>query len=201
MRKLRIIGLVAPLAFCHSTAALAQDLGLQGDLTLGIERAFGFHWTTTSWDNVPPDQDNDTSHTVVGIGWYRAETAHHNPRVGLDYFIVDQLSLGGSLGFWSAGGDRDGDGFMIFPRVGYVIPFGDIAGFWPRGGLAYYSEGGGQNWDQLVLGAEGSFYVRPLPDWAILFGPTMDLGVTGGVGDADFNQHSIGLTFGLLGRF
>lgn len=194
--------LLTPLAvlpvLSFATPALGQDFGLQGDFTLALERVFGFHWTTTQRDAVPEGVDDDTSHTVFGVGWSRPETAHHNPRAGFDYFVIDQLSIGGSLGFWTSGGDRDGDGFMFFPRVGYAISFGDSAGFWPRGGLAYYSE---NNWDQLTIGAEGMFFFRPQPDWAILTGPTLDLGVTGDAGGADFTQHSVGITFGLLGRF
>jgi hypothetical protein len=80
---------------------------------------------------------------------------HTLPRIAFDYVIVKHLTLGGAFAFAiGLGGSHTEDlpngqsrkvdagkttvvGFA--PRVGYVIPLGDVFAFWPRAGFAFYS--------------------------------------------------------------
>jgi hypothetical protein len=91
---------------------------------------------------------------------------------------------------------------LLYPRIGYGIGLGDSVTFWPRGGLTSYSEeesGGAPEYTQLALSGEAMFVVWPRNGWGILMGPTLDLGITGEAGDADFQQRALGITFGMLG--
>ena len=71
---------------------------------------------------------------------------------GVDYFVIDHLSIGGEVLFAITGSSvthhrrnqpdvtNDGQGgthFGILPRVGYDIPIGDKFSLWPRGGLGF----------------------------------------------------------------
>ncbi len=175
--------------------ASAQTIGREHDVTLGFERMFGIHWTSWSRDNGPAPDTSDSG-MDIGIGWDRMG-AYHNPRVGVDFFIIPRLSLGGAVGFYDHEGDG-GDGFMFAPRVGYAIDISQRWAFWPRGGFSYYSEG---NYDQLALSGEGQFVFLPQPSWGIMFGPTLDLGLSGEVDHDDYREHAFGVTFGGLGIF
>lgn len=176
--------------------ASAQAHPRKGQVTIAIERAFGFHMLHTEIE----DQDRDMS--SFGLLWMRSEGAFHQPRAAIDFFLTDGLSLGGTVAFYTWGGDGDRDGLLLSPRVGYGMGLGDSVTFWPRGGITYFSEegdGGGPEYTQLALSGEAMFVIWPRRDWGILLGPTIDLGLTGEVGDADFRQQAFGVTFGLLG--
>jgi hypothetical protein len=61
-------------------------------------------------------------------------------RPGVDYFIINRLSLGAFVGVESqsqAGGSSTT--FGIGPRVGYDIPFSDRFSIWPKVGFSYNS--------------------------------------------------------------
>lgn len=206
MRK-AVLGSVVAAALCGwCPPALGQSWGKKGSVTLSVERVFGLHWMHTEITNpsAPPSPSNpsDRTLTVFGIGWYRSETAYHNPRAAIDFFITDNLSLGGAIGLYAWGSDGDRQGFLIAPRIGYAVRLSDRVGLWPRGGFTYFSEepaGGGANYTQFALSGEAMFAFLFQDSWAILAGPTLDLGLAGGVGDANFRQHSLGLAIGLMG--
>jgi len=181
--------------------ASAQPLPQKGAVAIALERGFGF---TSTHTEVEGQDDRDV--TEFGLMWMRSETAFHQPRAAVDFFVTDGLSLGGSLGFYSWGGDADRSGLLLYPRVGYAIGLGHSVTLWPRGGLSYFSEetaGGGAEYSQLAISGECQFLLWPSRGFAIMMGPTLDLGVSGevdfGDGEADFSQRSFGLTFGLLG--
>lgn len=180
------------------STAQAQELGEQGTAVLAAERLFGINFQSSSVEDA--DEDRDVS--SVGFGWLRSEAAYHVPRAAFDYFVTDGLSIGGSVGFFVIGNDGDHTGFLIAPRVGYAFMFNDWAGFWPRGGLTYFNEEpGNTDYSQFALTLEGMFAFVPGEEWAILLGPTIDLGLAGEVGDRDFTQHAFGITTGLAGMF
>lgn len=181
-----------------SATSHAEELGQQGTAVLAVERVFGINFQHSSWDGA--DEDRDVS--SVGFGWLRSESAYHVPRAAFDYFVTDGLSIGGSVGFFVWGNDGDRTGFLISPRVGYAFMFNDWAGFWPRGGLTYYAEEeGNADYNQFALSLEGMFAFVPGTEWAILLGPTIDLGLTGEVEDTDYSQRAFGITTGLAGMF
>ena len=83
------------------------------------------------------------------------------PRLALDYFVIDGLSIGGSLLISTDSSDADDlstastDGgidfqaherrevsatlFSLAPRVGYAHMFTPVVGIWARGGITYLS--------------------------------------------------------------
>lgn len=118
------------------------------------------------------------------------------PRVSFDYFVIDGLTIGGSLVFATVSvsgdsfADADASLFALAPRVGYAFMFSDVAGFWPRGGFTFYhlsqdvdssSEGG------LGFNLDFPFVFVPAEHTAIVVGPAVDLGLIGnGSNDAPF---------------
>jgi hypothetical protein len=176
----------------------AQPFYDAGEISVALERGFGIHHVSESGEN-DAGQEWDSSSTVIGIGWAGAVTPFHWTRAAIDGFIIDQLSLGGSIGFYSQSGDSDGNGFLFAPRVGYAIPLSRVFTFWPRGGLTYYDQG-----DRSVFGLSGEamFVASPDPSWGILFGPTLDLGFFGDDGDNDYTAIAIGFpAVGIMGTF
>jgi hypothetical protein len=206
MRRFATISIAIAL-FALAGSASAQGysapFGSQGTMTLGAERLFGFHWTKNTWD-APPGQDDDNSGTTVGFGWAFAQHMQFNhPRAGFDYFITNNLSLGGALGFFSADGNRgalDTSGFLINPRIGYSIPITQSIAFWPRGGLEYISVGDDHAFG---LSAEANFVFLLRQSWGILLSPTLDLAPFGGTEvngeNVDYGAYSFGVSVGMLG--
>lgn len=201
-RKLVRIGTaalaVSTLVFV--SAARAQPFYQAGQVSIALERGFGIHHVSSTREpDVGAEQDFDA--TVIGVGWAGAVTPLHYTRAAIDGFITDQLSLGGSLGFFSQSGDWEGNGFIFSPRVGYAIPLSRVFTFWPRGGFTYYDIG---DTHLIALSGEAMFVASPHPSWGILFGPTLDFGFTGEQGgdNADYTAFSIGFpAVGLMGTF
>ncbi len=177
----------------------AQEFYRAGKISVALERGFGIHYTSQEFD---PDNgpSNDFDATAIGLGWYGALSAYHWTRGAVDGFITDQLSIGGSLGFFSHSGDADDDGFLFAPRVGYAIPLSRVFTFWPRGGVTFYDTA---NRSVFGLSGEAMFVASPSPSWGILFGPTLDLGFIGDAGnDVDYTEFAIGFpAVGLMGTF
>jgi len=173
----------------------AQDFYDSGQVSVAIERGFGIHYSTRTVD--PPD--DEFAYTSIGLGWAGAISAFHHSRAAIDFFVVDQLSLGGSIGFFTQSGDAETNGFIISPRVGYAIPLNRTFSFWPRGGITYIDI---DNSNVLALSGEAMFVASPRPGWGILLGLTLDLGFTGEQGDSDATEFALGFpSVGIMGTF
>src|SRR4051794_13959187 len=101
---------IAPILFfvciALSASASAQELQGKSHLVFGAERLFGFYLDKQSFD---PGGDPDT--TVIGIGWSfdNPSALLSVPRLGIDHFIDDHLTIGGRFRLPSAGrGKRHG---------------------------------------------------------------------------------------------
>jgi hypothetical protein len=186
---------------CGSAAAqgAAPGFGAQGQLAISVERLFGVEYERTSRSG---PGDNYSTSTVIGFGWSYAGRASSFiwPRAGLDYFVVNNLSLGAALGLYSGAGHNpiEGDtGFLFAPRVGYAIDLGSVASFWPRGGMTYYSHADFHN---VGITGEANFALFPRPNWAFLITPHFDVGpFGGGPNNADYTEFVFGANFGLMG--
>ncbi|HMR78811.1 MAG TPA: hypothetical protein PKD61_27070, partial [Polyangiaceae bacterium] len=76
------------------------------------------------------------------------------PRLALDYFVTEGISVGGSFVFMSQTGETEQSAggtstsadaptvttLFVHPRVGYAMPFDETFSIWPRLGLAYLSQ-------------------------------------------------------------
>lgn len=190
--------------------AKAQDFPAQGTFAVGAERLFGFAHTTIKTEIDTPagtaksDETSDTFFFLGSVG----RTPWVAPRIGFDYFIIDSLSLGGSLAYVSdsretentlpngntnQGADVDDSAILFAPRVGYAYMFSDVVGIWPRGGFSYVSgkHKVGDNEDtfhNLALSLEAMLTITPVPHAGFLVGPTLDFPFIGS-GETDNGQQ------------
>lgn len=186
-------------------AAAAQPIGQASDLVIGAERLFGFYMGGQTTELPGGDRELDIS--TFSLLWNWNPSLLNQPRFAIDYFVINGLSVGGAFGVFSVDvEDVDGTGFLFLGRVGYLLNLGSVAGFWPRGGLLYYNLDADNlvaDRDQLALELEAMFTLAPRPGWAILLGPTLDLGITGETreppNDVDFHEYTVGVMIGMLG--
>ena len=95
-----------------------------------------------------------------------------------DYFLIQNLSLGGSIGFdyEKVKGD-DSVRFSIGPRVGYNFPFTNLLSFWPKLGFAYaYSSHGGS---AFAFNLFAPVMIHPTTHFFAGFGPFLDADLSG----------------------
>lgn len=192
------LGTLAVCTLCLTASpSSAQPFYRSGEISVAIERGFGIHYSSASTE--VGGQEFDASYTAIGLGWAGAISPFHHSRAAIDGFVTDQLSLGGSIGFFTQSGDAEGDGFIFSPRVGYAVPLNDTFTFWPRGGLTYWDR---EATNVLAISGEGMFVISPTPSWGILLGLTLDLGFTGENGDGDYTEFSLGFpAVGIMGTF
>lgn len=187
---------------CGTAAAQVPGFGAQGQLAISAERLFGVEYAKATFDPPGPPPSFYQSSTIIGFGWsYQGNASSFlQPRAGIDYFVINSLSLGGAIGLYSGAGHNPqvGDtGFLFAPRVGYAVDLGSVASFWPRGGITYYSHG---DYHNLALTGEANFALFPRPNWAFLIQPHFDLGPFGGApGNTDLTEFALGVSFGIMG--
>jgi len=195
--------LSAAVCFCGamaaSTAHAADPLGKQGQFAIGAERLFGYVHSSVSYDdNLETTETNNRfsllSNSVRGFG-----NVYNTPRLTVDYFVIDRLSVGLGLGYATVSGSTEAgaggtrverdtgsrSAFLFSARAGYAFMFTDIIGFWPRAGLTYVTNGFTDPDDNTAresdwaLSFEGQLVVTPLPHVMLLIGPTVDVGIAG----------------------
>ena len=153
------------------------------------------------------------------------------PRLAVDVFPIYGLSVGLSLGYSSSSGEAEAPGtgrqtdlasisaFAIAPRVGFAHMFGDYFGVWPRAGFTYIkvtvhpsgpAESAGERDDETSfhsISLEGMFVISPVPHFAVVLGPLIDIGVGGEREDEeesalyrdDITVTNFGIVAGLVG--
>jgi len=178
----------------------AQQFFDSGEVSVAIERAFGFHYAHRSIDPPGPGEF-DFNGTAFGLGWYGEISPYHATRAAVDVFVIDQLSIGGSIAFFAQSGDPDDNAVLFAPRVGYAIPLSSLFTFWPRGGFTFIDF---EDDSMFALSGEAAFVLTPQPTWGIILAPTLDIGVFGdfGVDDTDYFELALGIpAVGILGNF
>jgi hypothetical protein len=223
MRKVTtaLLGLAIVSAGGRALAA-GGEFSSRGTVAFGADRLFGLYVARRDLDlnaapplnPIPPyPLTQHVDSTEIGLLWQGNQrlTPFTVPRIGVDYFVIDHLSLGGTVGFASTNmnGDVNGadqTGFLFGPRVGFATMFNKWAGIWPRGGITYYTFSGSNDldYDQLAFTAECMFVLQPAEGFAFLVGPTFDYGLTGhmqaGPYGADLHEHAFGIfSVGLMG--
>jgi len=182
MRK--IIGPAAFALLAAYASPSAADMGARARVTFAADRLMGIYVF-----------DRGGSDTTFGLGGPPAGGhPYEGARLGIDFFVIDHLSLGGSFIFASHDNDSH---LLLYPRIGYAIDFSRAFGFWPRGGLTYRNDDLRRgNDDELALTFEAMFYGAPAEHFAFIFGPVFDFGF---VGDSPKSANFGILTFGVLG--
>jgi hypothetical protein len=159
MRALIAAALATGITFAAGTSA-AQQPGstfatTQSRFVLSAERLFGLSFTRETHENIDPGDpttETKTSTTNIGLGtnvfYY---SPYVQPQLGFDVFVIDHLSVGGALSYFTVSGESEETGeasndvteftlFRVTPRVGYGMMFTDLIGLWARGGLTYYNQ-------------------------------------------------------------
>jgi hypothetical protein len=123
-------------------------------------------------------------------------------KLGLYYFVIPGLSIGGSIGFESRSGSntyQDIGGvytrsvatettFLFQPKVGYLLMLTPVAGFWFRAGPGVrYDRNRANEYepDSTIsdtswhLSGDVLFVIGPVPHFGFYIGPTGDISFTG----------------------
>lgn len=189
-------------ALALGAPASAQEIMGAGHLAIGAERLFGFYLDMQHSEAGNLEYDNDATGFTLLWGPTPDGALLPIPRIAIDYFLDEHLTLGGTFGIASISNDGpDLFGIIFNPRVGYALRLSHEFAFWPRGGLTIAHAGGDADLTVFGLTLEGMFTLMPSDGWAFTGGPVIDLGFTGsGPGDdMDHSEILIGLMFGITG--
>jgi len=142
---------------------------------------------------------------VFGIGWSLVPGPGllNMPRIGVDYFLNEHLTLGGNFGLASVSlEEQDSVGILFAARVGYALRLTHAIAFWPRGGLTFATVNGDlPDISVFAFTLEGMFSFAPTNGWSFLVGPLLDLGFTGEYeDDLDYTEFLFGIMCGLEGH-
>ncbi len=165
MRTSILLGslLAALLSFSSTAHAQAQDFGNKGQLAISGDTNLSFTGTSLS--------DNGGSSFTFLI------------QPSVDYFVIDNLSLGGFVAYehtsvspGGTGNSTNVDTFGIGPRVGYDFRIGNSFSFWPKAMIEYAttssSTGGQSNGDNSwEVGVFAPFLLHPAEHFFLGLGP------------------------------
>ena len=123
------------------------------------------------------------------------------PQVAGHYFVIPSLSIGGTIGYEGRGGSHtqtvangtrvttdqaDESTFLFVPKVGYVLAFNDVIGFWFRGGIGFarVAASGAGNTGSIsntfwLFSADALFTVTPFAHFGFYVGPQANLSFAG----------------------
>ena len=220
LRRLATLGAAvgALLVASPASAQEAAKFGDQGQLIFGADRLFGLFAYTSNSINAQGNNltVNGTSMGLFGglnsvgvgnsaTGAYLVgnSTFYNVPRLGFDYTIIPNLTIGGeAIAWFTLGGGSSlnnapgqvpgGNVFGIAPRVGYIFNLSDVFAIWPRGGLSYYDANYSlqsvqynrcnttANANLFGLDIDPVVTISPASHFAFQAGPSLDWGFTGG---------------------
>jgi hypothetical protein len=220
-RTLTAVGVTLGMLLTTSLASAQKqgDFGQQGQFIISADRLFPlFGFTHYSQDNPtgPGVNKNTTSNSssslsffygmsLTGVqpgGGFTTNLFYTVPRVGLDYVIIPNVTLGGDLvAYFTLGGstsnqvDRtngtstttttDNPSVVLFgiaPRGGYILGLTDMFSLWLRGGLSFYtvsSKSTTTNPDRSQTNSQHQFAIDLDPQ--LVFTPIPHLGFTAGL--------------------
>jgi hypothetical protein len=154
-----------------TSAAFAENpkgFGEKSQLIISADRlvplfSFGHASVTENQNGIDVSSSSSGSGISILFGRDAAQTAgltnpHSLPRVGIDFTVIHNLTIGGSVAFgFGLGGSVEreavrggtivttssdaptGTAIGLAPRVGYVLGLNDWLAFWPRLGFGFYS--------------------------------------------------------------
>lgn len=213
-----------------------DNIGEEGQITFGVDRVMGLAFDRVTVDYPAPIGEVTSKSTSFSLfGNPGASTSVGTagsmmiPRLSLDFFVVESVSVGGSLLYFTRSGETETDAgtaddpststFAIAPRVGYAMAFDETFSIWPRAGITWFSSksednatGGSTTYTHsgLDLTLEVPVGISPIENFAILVGPYVDFGLSGTVKqepptgtsqEADAKATSYGLAVGILGYY
>ena len=201
MRVVTSLGVGAALvAFLATPGVRAEErMNQQGRLTIAAERLFGVAYETSTVEQA--NTKVTSSQTSVSFLSKAVSAPVTAPRIGVDYFVTDGLSLGVGLGYSTVSLDSEIEGapaqnqggsgihaFIAAPRVGYAYMFNEHFGLWPRAGMTYSwisvdndaANSTAVSSDSLAVSVEVPLLIMPVSHVAFLLAPTFEYGVAGG---------------------
>lgn len=135
-------------------------------------------------------------------------------RVGVDG-VLGGATLGLAFGYDSYDPDATVTGggtsasvgirsLAVVPRLGYMISASQFVSFWVRAGFGYFSfrteiDGKGTGLDLYDLVLDPMLTITPLPHVALFVGPSLMVGLGGGVTDDDAPERDIGSKYSSYG--
>jgi hypothetical protein len=210
-----------------ATGAQAQDrghFGEQGQFIFSADRLFpiiSYSSATETDTTVNPNISYNYNATSLGLfgGFtsfgtptggpvavgFGSPSFYTVPRLGFDYTIIPNLTIGGDLIVWTTVGGSgtqsqggrsasvsapNGNVFGLAPRVGYIFGMSDLLSIWLRGGLSFYTANQNQpgacstNNDSegiyvLGLDLDPQLVISPVNHLAFTAGPALDWGFAG----------------------
>jgi hypothetical protein len=179
MKNLGFLALALGALISQATPARAQGGATEPDTNNGFGRASVLAFSS---DSALTIQHSSQDVTTIQLA----------PSV--DYFVIDNLSLGGFISFdYSKSGAGDGTRIGIGPRVGYNLKLSDMLSVWPKAGFAYaYSSSTisqevtdgarierSSSGSALALNLFVPLMIHPAPHFFAGFGPFLDVDLSG----------------------
>jgi hypothetical protein len=194
LTRLCACGLLLGAVVAIPRRASAEGLGSPGTLAIAVENITGYEAETRKYDQQNGVEATDSTSRFSLL-------LKSGARVGVHYFVVPSVSLGGAIGYESYGGsrtvpdnggtytnDRETDhAFLLHLKAGYLLPLSKQAGFWFRGGPGVrrtnvhpypfnQAEATETFW---TVGLDVLFVYAPLPAFGFFAGPTGELSFVG----------------------
>jgi hypothetical protein len=237
-RKLAVVGAAMGVLLTASVASAqreGQGFGQKGEFILSADRLvpiIAFTQNRTNDNNDNPNTVTTFNGSSISLLWGNNAvsgggvigggnpTFFTTPRVGFDYVVIPNLTIGGDLYvFFTLGqsrttttGDRSvsidqpsGNAFGFAPRVGYIIGLSEPLSIWLRGGFSFNHAGTSQNVNgcnndnttsvNLVgLDIDPQLVISPIPHFAFTVGPAIDFGFAGGASSSTITGQACNVT-------
>lgn len=185
----------APRTAPPAVTAPAAGEVKQPSISLALERAGGIGYAKAS--SSEGKNDSSVSLTALGVGGVTLNP-FAVPRVGLDFILASNLTLGGAVGFTRLSGSTSNGSksedvgsavlYTLTPRVGYRIPLTDKIDFTPRAGLTFAGASlspanskADASIFAIAIGADAPFAFRLTDSFNILVGAALDYTVSANV--------------------
>ncbi len=177
--------------------------GSVGHGAVSVERLFGVYHDTVSQETAFGG-DEEQTRVALNAGLLFAPLSPFGmPRLALDYFTGDRVSIGTGLGLTVLSVEDSDDTFVgvtMAPRVGYMAPLGESSGLWARGGVTYYRLSAGElTQSGLGVTLEALATIPVVSHFLLLMGPTVDWGVMGKIESREVKYRTFGISSAFTG--
>lgn len=196
------VSFVSMLAFGVPRVAGAQEQGSLAERTKPIEK-MGAANVFGQPGQIAISSDAGLFISNTNVSGQSGSTTSIQLRPSIDYFVAENVSVGGFLGldYTNAAGDAGHTlTFSIGPRVGYNISLNKMFSIWPKVGLSFSSTSISENVPtttlvngvpvtttssqtttsgHLALNLFVPFMIHPVEHFFLGFGPAFDVDLTG----------------------
>ena len=193
----------ATLWLAAPASASAEELTSHGNLVFSAERFFGVYFDHESVELTNGlDAKYDT--TGISLGWsHPGRGLLMIPRLGIDYFLSRNLTLGGNLGIFNISyDDYSVTAFLLALRIGYALRLGHVVSLWPRAGFTFTSgalDRGNADYYNFGLTVDAPFAFALTEGFAFTLGPVLDFAFLAKHNDRDASEVAFGVMAGLTG--